>query len=77
MIKIEKVFVLGGEIGIKPMLEEFYLYKGLDTKSKIYAEVVAKKSEVDGSKLFEKQIKDRIKYVIKNKIGLAEDCPQK
>ena len=77
MIKIKKVFVFGGEIGVLPMLEEFYLYKGLDTKNNIFAEVIAKKSEVDGSKQFEKQIKDRIKYVLKNKIGLVEDCPQK
>ena len=76
MIKIEKCLMLGGELGL-PNDDWYYLYKGRDTKANIYTAVIARKEDIDKSKKFEKQVKDRVKFVIKNKIGLKEDCPQK
>lgn len=71
MIKIEKCLMLGGELGL-PNDDWYYLYRGLDIKANIYAEVIARKEDIDKSKKFEKQVKDRVKFVIKNKIGLKE-----
>lgn len=68
--------MLGRELGL-PDDNWYYLYKGLDMKANIYATVIARKEDIDKSKKFEKQVKDRVKFVIKNKIGLEVTCPQK
>lgn len=74
MIKIEKCLMLGGELGL-PDDDWYYLYKGLDTKTNIFAQVIARKEDIDKNKNFEKKVKDRVKFVIKNKIGLKENLP--
>ena len=66
MIKIEKCLMLGGELGL-PDDDFYYLYKGLNTKTNIYTAVIVRKEDIDKSKKFEKQVKDRVKFVLQKK----------
>lgn len=64
MIKIEKILVNGKLLGREDD-DWYYLYKGLDTETNMFCEVIAKQNGVDTNPTFDKKIRDRIKFKLK------------
>lgn len=67
MIKIEKVLADNRLLGICGDEEWYYLYKGLNTETNMYCEVIACKEDIDKNKKFEKQVRDRVKFILQDK----------
>lgn len=69
MIKITKKLVRGEEVG-KPDCDFFYLYAGIDTKTKVYSACIALPCQVDNNPKFDKEVRARVRFVIEKKIGM-------
>lgn len=67
MIKIEKVLANGRLLGRKDD-DWYYLFKGFDTESQLYANLIVKKEELDESPSLEEKAKERIVFVLEHKI---------
>lgn len=67
MIKIEKILANGKLLGQEDD-DWYYLYKGLDTETNMFCEVIAKQNEVDKSPTFDEKIRDRIKFKLKKEV---------
>lgn len=72
MIKITRKLVSGFEVG-KPFADKFVLYKGIDTKTKLYAACLALPEQIKDNPGFDKMIRARIRFIIKNRIGETND----
>lgn len=72
MIKITKKLVTGEEVG-KPNCDFFYLYAGIDTKTNINAACIALPCQVDNDPKFDKAVRERVRLIIKKKIGMNND----
>ena len=64
MIKIEKILANGKLLGQEDD-DWYYLYKGLNTETNMFCEVIAKQNEVDTSPTLDEKIRDRIKFKLK------------
>lgn len=64
MIKIEKILADGRLLG-KEDDNWYYLYKGLNTETNMFCEVVAKQNEVEMSPTFDKEIRKTIRIKLK------------
>lgn len=69
MIKITKKLVRGEEVG-KPNCDFFYLYTGMDTKTRVYAACITLPEQIDNNPKFDKDVRARIRLIIKKKIGM-------
>lgn len=64
MIKIEKKLVNGKLLGQEDD-DWYYLYRGFNTETNMFCEVIAKQNEVDTSPTFDKEIRKRLRIKLK------------
>jgi hypothetical protein len=66
MIKIIKRLVTGEEVG-KPGCGFFYLYTGIDTKTKAWSACIALPCQVDNNPKLDKEVRARVRFDIEKK----------
>lgn len=67
MIKIEKILVSGKLLGLEED-DWYYLYKGLNTETNMFCELIATQNEVDMIPAFDKEIRKRIRIRLKKEV---------